>query len=150
MEDFRHMYAKNINEAEQFECAGIQFGMMVPRDVTGSLEVVWERLKPFESTPVDRHSSFDQLFVILKGTGEVTVGEQKYHIKPSTVVLIPQGVLHSIRCISEEGLEYYFVNVWKTGIPAAESDWRAAYSSIHDRRTAVQSVGADEVPPTRQ
>jgi mannose-6-phosphate isomerase-like protein (cupin superfamily) len=144
------MSAKNIEEAEPFECAGIQFGMMIPRDVTGSLEVVWERLRPFESTPLDRHASFDQLFIILKGTGEVTVGERRYDIKPSTVVLIPQAVLHSVRSTSEEGLDYYFFNIWKTGVPASERDWRTVYSSIHDRRTALQSAGAGEEPKARR
>jgi mannose-6-phosphate isomerase-like protein (cupin superfamily) len=134
------MYAKNLEEAESFECAGIQFGMMLPRDITGSVEVVWERLAPFENTPVDQHASFDQLFVILKGEGEVTVGEQTRHVKPSTVVLIPQATQHSVRCTSDEGLEYFFFNVWKNGIPPAEKDWKVVYSLIHNRRSAEQSA----------
>ncbi len=130
------MYSRNLDEAEPFVCAGIQFGMILPRNITGSVEVVWERLEPFEGTPSDRHASFDQLFVILKGTGEVTVGEETSLVRPLTIVFIPMGTPHSVLCSSNEGLEYLFFNVWKNGIPSAESDWEMAYSMIHNRRTA--------------
>lgn len=132
------MYTKTIEEAEPFECAGIKFGMMLPRHVTGSVEVVWERLEPFQCTPSDRHLSFDQLFVVLKGTGEVTIGGKTNSVKPTTVVFIPLATQHSVRCTSDEGLEYFFFNVWKNGIPVAEQDWKVVYSLIHDRRSANQ------------
>lgn len=130
------MYAKHLEEAEPFECAGIQFGMVLPRDVTGSVEVVWERLEPFQSTPADQHSSFDQLFFILKGTGEVTVGSDTKVVRSSTVVFIPQATTHSVQCTSKEGLEYLYFNIWRNGVPDQESDWKAIYSQINHRRSA--------------
>ncbi len=133
------MYAKSLEEAELFECAGIQFGMVLPRDVTGLVEVVWERLEPFQSTPSDRHLSFDQMFVVLKGSGEVTVGDKSKSVKPTTVVFIPQATPHSVQCTSPEGLEYYFLNIWRNGIPEAEKEWKTVYSLIHDRRVADES-----------
>ena len=101
------MFAKHLDDAELFTCAGVQFGMLLPRDVTGSVEVVWERLEASQSTPTDQHSSFDQLFLILKGTGEVSVGGEAQMIKPSMLVFIPQATQHFVRCTSEEGLEYF-------------------------------------------
>jgi len=132
------MYAKRLEEAEPFECAGIQFGMVLPRDITGSVEVVWERLEPTTCTPVDQHRSFDQLFFILKGTGEVTVGTEIQAIEASTVVFIPQGTKHSVQCTSDEGLEYLYFNVWRNGVPENEKNWKTIYSVIHDRRIANQ------------
>ena len=69
------MHIRSLKDAEPFEVAGIKFGMLLPRDVTDSVEVVWEKLRADQATPIDRHPTFDQLFFILKGTGEVTIGE---------------------------------------------------------------------------
>lgn len=134
------MFAKHLDDAELFTCAGVQFGMLLPRDVTGSVEVVWERLEASQSTPTDQHSSFDQLFLILKGTGEVSVGGEAQMIKPSMLVFIPQATQHFVRCTSEEGLEYLYFNVWRDGIPDEEKDWELTYSQIHNRRSAGQSA----------
>jgi mannose-6-phosphate isomerase-like protein (cupin superfamily) len=132
------MFARRLDDAEPFECAGIQFGMVLPRNDTGSVEVVWERLEAMECTPSDQHASFDQLFFFLKGTAEVTVGAETESVGPSTVVFIPHGTEHSVRSTSDEGLEYLFFNVWGNGIPETERDWKTVYSLIHDRRSADQ------------
>lgn len=134
------MHAKHLEEAELFTCAGVQFGMLLPRDITGSVEVVWERLEPFQCTPQDKHSSFDQVFFILKGTGEVTVGTESRKVKVATVVFIPQATQHFVQCTSDEGLEYLYFNVWRSGIPDREKDWKATYSLINNRRSASQST----------
>ncbi len=134
------MYAKHLQDAELFMCAGIQFGMLLPRDITGSVEVVWERLEPFQSTPQDHHASFDQLFFILKGTGEVTVGTESRPVKAATVVFVPHATPHSVQCTSDEGLEYLYFNVWRNGIPDKEKDWKVTYSQTHNRRSASQLV----------
>ncbi len=134
------MYAKHLEDAEPFTCAGIQFGMLLPRDITGSVEVVWERLEPFQATPQDHHASFDQLFFILKGTGDVTVGAESRPVKGATVVFIPQATPHSVQCTSDEGLEYLYFNVWRNGIPDRETDWKAIYSQTHNRRSASQPI----------
>ncbi len=134
------MYAKHLEEAESFTCAGIQFGMLLPRDITGSVEAVWERLEPFQGTPQDQHSSFDQVFFILKGTGEVTVGTESREVKAATMVFIPQAAQHSVQCNSDEGLEYLYFNVWRNGIPDKEKDWKVTYSLTNNRRSASQST----------
>ena len=94
------MYARHLEEAEPFTCADIQFGMLLPGEVTGSVEVVWERLEPLQCTPADHHSTFDQLFFILNGTGMVTLGTESRPVKAGTLVLIPRGTQHSVHCTS--------------------------------------------------
>ena len=130
------MYTKRLDEAEPFECAGIQFGMLLPRDITGSVEVVWERLEPSKSTPVDQHLSFDQLFFILKGSAEVTLGDETQAVEVATVIVIPRGIKHSVQCTSDKGLEYLYFNVWKNGVPEKEKNWKTIYLGINDRRLA--------------
>lgn len=129
------MFIRSLQDAEPFTCAGIQFGMLLPRDVTDSVEVVWESVRSDQSTPMDRHPTFDQLFYILKGTGEVTIGEEKAVVGPQTLVFIPRNTDHNIVPNSPDGLEYIYFIVWGKGVPDAEQGWKRAYSQIHGRRT---------------
>jgi mannose-6-phosphate isomerase-like protein (cupin superfamily) len=132
------MFAISLENAESFTCAGVEFGMILPRDLTDSVEIVWESLKPNQHTPVDRHPTFDQIFYILKGTAEVSVGSETIQVKPQTFVYIPRNTDHSVRPTSGSGLEYLYFIVWGKGIPPAEHGWKRAYSLIHDRRTEKQ------------
>ncbi len=130
------MFTCSIENAEPFTCAGIEFGMLLPRDVTDSVEVVWERLRADQTTPVDLHPTFDQLFFLLKGTGEVMIGNETRIIGKGTLVFIPRNTNHSIRPTSDEGLEYLYFNIWGSGVPEPEKGWKRIISKIHERRTA--------------
>lgn len=130
------MFVQSLATAEAFECAGIQFRMILSRNHTRSVEIVWEYLEPGTSTPLDQHSSFDQVFLVLKGTGEVTIGAEVAPVREQDTIFVPKQTLHSVRCTSEIGLEYLFINVWPGKIPHGETDWREVYSQIHHRRTA--------------
>lgn len=134
------MYTCHISEAEPFVCAGIQFGMMLPRDLTDSCEVVMEWLKPEQATPTDRHANFDQIFIILEGAGILTIGDRTTTVTADTVAFIPRNAPHTIRCCSADGLRYLYVNVWGAGVPEPEREWRRAYHLIHERRVAAELV----------
>jgi mannose-6-phosphate isomerase-like protein (cupin superfamily) len=129
---------QSLDDAEPFECAGIQFRMVLSRNHTSSAEVVWERLEPGDATPSDQHAHFDQIFFFLKGAAEVTVGSDRSIVKPQDTVFIPRTVLHSVSADKSEGVEYLYINVWGKPIPESERDWRTVYSQIHERRTAVR------------
>jgi mannose-6-phosphate isomerase-like protein (cupin superfamily) len=109
--------------------------MLLPRDVTNSVEVVWESIRGDQFTPVDRHPTFDQLFFLLKGQGEVTIGDETSIVGPQTLVFIPRNTDHNIKPITPEGLEYIYFIVWGQGVPEPERGWKRAYSLIHERRT---------------
>ena len=105
------MLAVSLENAESFTCAGINFGMILPRDLTNSVEVVWESLKPNQYTPVDRHPTFDQVFYILKGHAEVVIRDETVQVKPGTTVFVPRNTDHSVRAISGGGVDYLYFNV---------------------------------------
>ena len=133
------MFTRSLEDAEWFTCAGIDFGMMLPRDVTDSVEVVWESLKADQHSPLDRHPTFDQIFYILRGHAEVVIGNEIIQVKPQTIVYIPRNTDHSVRPTSGGGVEYLYFIVWGKGVPPAERGWKRAYSQIHDRRTGEQT-----------
>jgi mannose-6-phosphate isomerase-like protein (cupin superfamily) len=111
--------------------------MILSRNHTRSVEVVWEYLEPGTSTPLDQHSSFDQVFLVLKGTAEVTIGGEIAPVREHDTIFVPKQTLHSVRCTTDTGLEYLFINVWPGKIPNGETDWREVYSQIHQRRTST-------------
>jgi len=136
------MFIRRLADAEPFHCAGIDFGMLLPRDVTNSVEFVLEILKPGIGTPVDQHANFDQVFWILEGEGEVMVGGESVVVGPETVVFIPRSTPHSIHCKSTTNLRYLYVNIWGQGIPFVEQSWKQVYLNIHDRRVAAKETPA--------
>jgi mannose-6-phosphate isomerase-like protein (cupin superfamily) len=129
------VFLRELADAEPFVCAGIDFGMLLPRDVSGSCEVVLEVLKPGQQTSFDLHESFDQVFFTLAGSGELTLADETSSIGPHTLAFVPMNTLHSVRCTSQHGLSYLYINVWNSRIPDAEQDWKDVYSRIHQRRT---------------
>jgi mannose-6-phosphate isomerase-like protein (cupin superfamily) len=131
------MFVRTLQQAEPFQCAGIDFGMVLPRDITGSVEIVWEELKPGVSTPADKHDHFDQVFWILDGEADVTVGKEQRRVGPQTVVFVPRATQHSVRCLSAGGLRYLYMNVWANGIPERDRNWKQIYLDIHSRRVAA-------------
>lgn len=129
------MYTRKIADAEPFTCAGIEFGMVLPRDLTDSSEVVLERLTSGQATPVDSHGTFDQIFIILEGRGLLSIGYEEQQVGAHTVAFIPRNTPHAIKCLTEEDLVYLYINVWGQGVPAAEQEWKRVYLQIHCRRT---------------
>ncbi len=131
----RLMYIRNLKDAEPFMCAGIQFGMVLPRDLTNSVEVVWSRFGG-STYPADRHTTFDQLFFVLKGAGGDDDRKRDLNRRTADARVHSRNTEHRIRPTTPEGLEYLYFIVWGQGVPEAEQGWKRAYSQIHDRRTA--------------
>ena len=50
------------------------------------------------------HEGQDKLYVVLEGSGEVQIGEQKLLLSAGDTAFAPSGVVHSIRNSGEERL----------------------------------------------
>lgn len=103
----RTMYVQPLESAAPFTVAGIEFRMVLPRDLTGSSEVVWERLEPGRSTPTDAHASFAQIFLILRGSGEVTIGNECSPVAPHDTVFVPTATFCALHQRCGIGLPLY-------------------------------------------
>lgn len=53
------------------------------------------------ATPPNQHRSAEEVFVVLHGHGEASVGEQVLNILPGTVLLLRPGNLHAVRNTGE-------------------------------------------------
>jgi mannose-6-phosphate isomerase-like protein (cupin superfamily) len=126
------MYSRTKDEGETFKCAGNQYAMMLPRDVTECCEVVSEKVAPGVKTPPNAHSTFNQIYIILSGEPLVTVGDETRSLSPQSVVYIPKNTNHYVVNNGTEEVHYLYVTVWPSGIPANERDggWKNVYKRM--------------------
>jgi quercetin dioxygenase-like cupin family protein len=127
------VFAKRFEQGEPFQCAGQDYLMLLPRELTNCCEVVLEEVAPGRSTPPNQHETFLQVYVVLEGRAELTIGADTSDISAPFVALIPRNTNHYIVNKSEIGpLKYLYISVWPDGIPAAEREggWRTVYNTI--------------------
>lgn len=85
--------------------------VLVSLDETETVAIGRISLTNGEATEPACHEDEEEIFVILKGKGKITVGDEKQEIEAGSIIYIPRNYLHYIHCTSEEKLEYlYFAN----------------------------------------
>jgi mannose-6-phosphate isomerase-like protein (cupin superfamily) len=122
------MFARTFTDGERFPCAGNEYVMLVPREVTNCCEVVLEKIEAGGSTPPNAHLTFNQAFIILEGVAEVTIGDEKRHLSAPAVAYVPKNTQHFVRNVGTADLQYVYITIWSDGIPADERQggWRQA------------------------
>ena len=64
-----------------------------------------------EQTPVGFHDDEEEIYVILKGTAVLELGDETTDVRSGDVVYVPRNTRHQMTCTSEEKFEYlYFAN----------------------------------------
>jgi quercetin dioxygenase-like cupin family protein len=71
---------------------------------------------PGQEHKAHAHAGQDKLYFVLEGTGEATVGEERYDVAAGDLVLAPESVLHSMK---NTGAANLVVMVVLTPPPAA-------------------------------
>ena len=72
------------------------FLLKASAETTGGSFSIVEEAEPLD-TPPHVHANEDELFIVLEGDHEFTVGEATYAVGPGAVVFAPRGVPHSHR-----------------------------------------------------
>jgi mannose-6-phosphate isomerase-like protein (cupin superfamily) len=126
------MHIKTIADGEKFWCAGHEYLMLLPRDLTDCCEAAMETLVVGESTPPNAHTTFHQVHVILQGEAEITIGEEKRRVSAPAISFIPKGTNHWVQNVGAAELRYIYITIWSDGIPAGEKDggWRKACTDM--------------------
>jgi mannose-6-phosphate isomerase-like protein (cupin superfamily) len=62
---------------------------------------------PMNSLP--EHRNPEEIMYFLRGTGEVLCGNEKYNVRPGSLVYIPEGTVHAIFNTSDKFPLQYFV-----------------------------------------
>lgn len=101
--------------------------LVMDRSEAAASEVFVVVLARGEAPPLHQHNDTEQIFYVIGGRGQLTVGpsRQQQPVTPGDVVRIPPETLHSIECLSDEPLTYLAVDCFPGGRPSAEPTWDA-------------------------
>jgi mannose-6-phosphate isomerase-like protein (cupin superfamily) len=70
------------------------------------LAVTWVEAQPGSEQPLHAHPESEQVYVIVRGSGHVTVAGERQLVDAGTLVLIPPGAEHAIYNPGPEPLVY--------------------------------------------
>jgi quercetin dioxygenase-like cupin family protein len=77
---------------------GLEMKVLLTTEATGgALSVIIGSHKPGEGPPDHVHFSQEEIFFIVEGTYELTVGGQTSTVGPGTIVFIPRNVVHRFK-----------------------------------------------------
>ena len=89
-------------QAPMIKAFGLNMKVLLSTEATGGATAVlmaWH--KPGEGPPDHVHFSQNEIFFVVEGTYELTVGDQTWLAGPSTIVFIPRNVVHRFKNIGE-------------------------------------------------
>ena len=89
-------------QAQPIKPFGLHMEVLLATEATGgAISVIMACRKPGEGPPDHVHFSQHEMFFIVEGTYEVTVGEQTSTAGPGTIVFIPRDVVHRFMNIGD-------------------------------------------------
>lgn len=75
--------------------------------------------EPGQATPSHFHPVQDEIWVVLEGYGEITVGEEHLAVEPTSMIFIPAGIRHGLVASADSRLVLLFIK--SPGITEAAS-----------------------------
>jgi mannose-6-phosphate isomerase-like protein (cupin superfamily) len=74
---------------------------------TDQLSVALFHLEPGRASAWSYTKSGQESFLVLKGRGDVWVGNQRHAVRPGSFILVPAGAIRSVRASRGEALDFY-------------------------------------------
>ena len=102
------MFVRAIEENAREQRGGQTSYLLLGKGDFGSkdLAITWVECGPSSQQPLHSHPGAEQAYVIVRGRGEMIVGDEREEVDPGTMILIPPGTDHAIRNPSDEALVY--------------------------------------------
>jgi mannose-6-phosphate isomerase-like protein (cupin superfamily) len=72
------------------------------KNINGSFTLIKEENHTGTGIPLDVHKNEDEVFKVMEGEMELTVGEKMAVLKPGDVAFGPKGVLHACKIIGDK------------------------------------------------
>jgi quercetin dioxygenase-like cupin family protein len=89
-------------QAQPIKPFGLDMKVLLTAEATGgAVSVIMGWHKPGEGPPDHVHFSQEEMFFIVEGTYELTVGDQTETIGPGTIVFIPRNVVHRFKNVGD-------------------------------------------------
>jgi len=89
-------------QAAPLKAFGLDMKVLLSTEATGgAISVLMADHKPGEGPPDHVHFSQEEMFFVVEGTYELTVGDQTSTAGPGTIVFIPRNVVHRFKNVGD-------------------------------------------------
>jgi mannose-6-phosphate isomerase-like protein (cupin superfamily) len=99
---------------EDPDSPGVLKKVLLQRDdlIAGRVQMVnWALLPVGQSFSAHYHEDMEEVFIVMKGRAEITVGIEKTELQEGDAVVIPVRGIHQMENVGEENVEYVVVGV---------------------------------------
>jgi mannose-6-phosphate isomerase-like protein (cupin superfamily) len=124
------MFVRGIDASAREQRGGQTSYLLLGKGDFGSthLAITWVECGSNSEQSLHAHPDSEQVYVIVRGRGEMIVGDERETVGPGTMILIPPGTDHAIRNPGDEMLLYVSAtsppfepdDVGRWGLPTAE------------------------------
>ena len=107
------MYCKKFKECETYEQEGgpnIEYRSLLPKGTVADLGIGMITLEGPTSTATNKHTEWRQVYLVIKGTGTIIMGDKEIQVKEPTIIEIPYNTDHSVRLRRGQKMQYIYVN----------------------------------------
>ncbi|OGG30014.1 hypothetical protein A2973_05200 [Candidatus Gottesmanbacteria bacterium RIFCSPLOWO2_01_FULL_49_10] len=78
----------------------------------GRIQMInWAILLPGKSFRLHSHEDMEEVFIILGGKAEITVGEEKELLMKGDVVVIPERSIHTMKNVTAKAVTYLVIGI---------------------------------------
>lgn len=102
------MHTQTLEQSPRNHRGGQVSYLLMAKGQFGSqnLAITWVEGGRHSGQAAHAHTDQEQVYVIIRGRGVITVGKEQQEVRPGTLVFVPQATPHAIRNIGEEPLAY--------------------------------------------
>ncbi|MHC4573207.1 MAG: cupin domain-containing protein [Planctomycetota bacterium] len=139
------MICRYYEEGEKLNVADLNLiTVLIDRSETELTEVALNEWKTGLNGPPHRHGQKEQIFFVVSGAGDITVGGETFAGKPKDMFYVPSGVTHQTNSTGAEPLQYLLFNAFSNSDKEGHATFAEHIAKVKDtRRKQADTQQAD-------
>jgi len=139
------MICRYYEEGEKLNVADLNLiTVLIDRSETELTEVALNEWKTGLNGPPHRHGVKEQIFFVVAGAGDITVGGETFAGKPNDMFYVPSGVTHQTNSTGEGPLQYLLFNAFSNSDKEGHATFADHIAKVKDtRRKQADTQQAD-------
>ena len=135
-------FLPSVYEGKEYDFGSNSTILLLDRTEVNNFELVVVKWPPHNKGALVAHKEKEQSFFILKGSGEITIGNETERVVPGNLVFVPRNTPHTTESFDEE-LVYLTLNSY--AIKPQDKSFDAMYHRISPVRRKRWESGSKEV-----
>lgn len=135
------MIHRKYNEGLTLDVAGLNtIGVVIDRSETRRTEVGFETFRAGLVGPPHKHEEKEQIYLMMSGSGWVTVDGEKRPVSKGDVIYVPANAVHQTIASPDEDLQYLLFNSFFND----DKEGSATYAEHIEKVKALRKQQAEE------